>query len=224
MPIRFLVLCLTVCLFMLAACQGQPPTQTVIMITRIVTVEVVVTATPVDAEGLAVDAGPDAPTAIAATPAADATSRPPAFPTTTESAIYIAEQRFENGWMLWLQPVGKIWVLTINDSGEYTWTAYDDDFVEGEIESDEEIVPPEGLFQPIRGFGKLWRENSEVRAALGWALDSERGHTTRYEYQPGGAVNEDNEYERGPGHHLVESLYGDVFRLSEANDTWQIAE
>ena len=211
MPIRFPALCLYGCLLMLTACQTAPPTQTVIMITRIVTVEVIVTATPRSAEGFTIEAGPQTP-------------QPAALPTVTEGAIYVAEQRFENGWMLWLQPVGQIWVIFINDSGEHIWATYDDTFAEGEIESDPQIVPPEDLFQPIRGFGKLWRSNPEVRDALGWALADELGHTTRYEYHPGGAVSENSDYQSGPGYHLVESLYGDIFRLSEADSTWQIDE
>lgn len=211
MPIRFPALCLYGCLLMLTACQTAPPTQTVIMITRIVTVEVVVTATPMEAEGFTIEAGPQTP-------------QPVALPTVTEGEIRVAEQRFENGWMLWLQPVEQIWAIFINDSGEYIWEAYDDTFAEGEIESDPQIVPPEGLFQPIRGFGKLWRSNPEVRAALGWALDDEFGHNTFYKYHPGAAVSENGDYQPGPGYHLVESLYGDTFRLSEADSTWQIDE
>ena len=218
MPIRFLALCLCGCLLMLTACQTAPPTQTVIMITRVVTVEVIVTATPREAEGFTVDAGPPTTQPNAAAP-------PPAvLPTVTEGEISVAEQRFENGWMLWLEPIEQIWVIFINDSGEYIWEAYDDTFAEGEIESDPQIVPPEGLVQPIRGFGKLWRGNPEVRAALGWALDDEFGHNTLYKYHPGGAVSENGDYQPGPGHHLVESLYGDLFRLSEADSTWQIEE
>ncbi len=218
MPIRFLALCLCGCLLMLTACQTAPPTQTVIMITRVVTVEVIVTATPMAAEGFTVDAGPPTTQPNAAAP------QPDVLPTITEGAIYVAEQRFENGWMLWLQPVGQIWVIFIDDSGEYIWETHDDTFAEGEIESDPQIVPPEDLFQPIRGFGKLWRGNPDVRAALGWALEDEFGHNTRYEYHPGGGVSENNVYQPGPGYHLVESLYGDLFRLSEADSTWQIDE
>ena len=229
MLIRTLVLCLFVCPLMLTACQGPPPTQTVIIITEIV--EVVITATPAPSAGLTVDS--IRPTRIAA-PAADAATiaistvtpndspKPDAFPTVTKGAIYVAEQRFEKGWMLWLQPVGQIWILSVSDGSEYIWTTYNDTFVEGEAESDAEVVPPEGLFQPVRGFGKLWRENPEVKATLGWALDTELGHTTRYEYHPGGSLNQNSEYELGPGHHLVESLYGDTFRLNEDTSTWQI--
>ena len=37
------------------------------------------------------------------------------------------------------------------------------------------IAPPEGRYQPIRGFGKVWRENPQVREQLGWAIAPEQG-------------------------------------------------
>ena len=232
MSIRSPVLCLFVCLLILTACQGPSPTQTVIIITEIVTeiVEVVVTATPAASDSFTADSmrptdadAQTAATAVSTVSPANSPSPDP-FPTVTKGTIYVAEQRFERGWMLWLQPVGQIWVLSVSDSSEYIWTTYSDTFVEGEAESDPELDPPEGLFQPVRGFGKLWRENPEVKAKVGWALDDELGHTTRYEYHPGGSISENNEYELGPGHHLVESLYGDTFRLNEGAYTWQIDE
>ena len=34
-------------------------------------------------------------------------------------------------------------------------------------------TPPAGLFEPTLGFGKVWREKPDVRAALGWATAEE---------------------------------------------------
>src|SRR5262245_60288081 len=34
--------------------------------------------------------------------------------------------------------------------------------------------PPAGLYEPIRGFGKLWRSNPQVRNTLGWAAGPEQ--------------------------------------------------
>ena len=152
------------------------------------------------------------------------TPTPDPFPTPVIVPIYLAEQRFEGGWMFWLQPNQQIWLLTVNDDGENIWSVYDDTFVEGDAESDPDIVPPEGMRQPIRGFGKLWRENLEVRTAIGWALEAERGSTTRYEYHHGGDVDAGNQYISAPGYHLVESMYGDIFRLNEPDSSWQIVD
>ena len=53
------------------------------------------------------------------------------------------------------------------------WAQYPDTFVEGDPESDESLVPPPGLSQPIRGFGMIWRNNPRVRERLGWATSPE---------------------------------------------------
>ena len=38
------------------------------------------------------------------------------------------------------------------------------------------LAPPAGLLEPIRGFGKVWRENQAVQDALGWATGIEQGN------------------------------------------------
>ncbi len=213
MSIKSRLFCLFALLGTLTACQGQVVTERVIIVTA--TPDSGVTAT-FEAAKAATEAAPTA------TPTPTPTPNP--FPTPVIGAIYVAEQRFERGWMLWLQPNQQIWLLTVNDSDEHLWSVYDDVFVDGDLESDPEIVAPEGKQQPVRGFGKLWRENLEVRTAIGWALEDELGHTTRYEYHHGGALGADNQYIAGPGYHLVESLYGDTFRFNEIDSTWQIVE
>ena len=75
--------------------------------------------------------------------------------------------------MLWDGASGDIIVLY--EDG--TWRQYEDTFEEGDRESDPALNPPGGGFQPIRGFGKVWRTQGDVRDALGWALEEERGYT-----------------------------------------------
>jgi len=92
-----------------------------------------------------------------------------------------AEQRFERGRMIWMESLtlhdrttgGVIFVFY--DTGQFK--RYDDTWTEGQPESDPTIVPPAGVLQPIRGFGKLWRENADIRTTLGWALSTEVGFT-----------------------------------------------
>ena len=43
-------------------------------------------------------------------------------------------------------------------------------------DADPDIEPPDGLVQPVRGFGWVWRNGSEVRERLGWATEPEKGH------------------------------------------------
>ncbi|MCS7286468.1 MAG: NBR1-Ig-like domain-containing protein [Anaerolineae bacterium] len=97
---------------------------------------------------------------------------------------WAAEQPFEHGFMIWLQevPCGdqmRSEIIVFRNDGRY-WV-YRDTFMEGEPESDPTIVPPPGLYQPIRGFGKLWRTEPFVREALGWATAPEQGFYTLYQ-------------------------------------------
>ena len=203
-----------------AACNGAPPTQIVI----------VVTATPSDTtfDDGTVSANGSSPTPdgdftrepeSSSTPAPTATPDP--FPTPTSNRMQVAEQLFEQGRMFWLQPTKEIWVLLLTEENGGTWTVYKDTFEDGEMEFDPDTTPPEGLYQPERGFGKLWRENPEIREQLGWAITPEFGYVSGYEYHPGGAVNTNGEYIAGPGYHVWYSLYGEAFRFNEIDGTWQ---
>ncbi|RMG84659.1 MAG: hypothetical protein D6712_10905 [Chloroflexi bacterium] len=219
---RLRVLIFLVLALVIAACQGPPPTMYVL----------VVTATPEGGTAVAAsadnsaDTTQEAPTEepeIPTTPTITPTPDP--FPTPVINQVQVAEERFEHGRMIWLRPVDQIWVMLDEDAdGQGVWRIYDDTFEEGEMEFDPELEPPEGLHQPIRGFGKLWRENLEVREALGWALEPEVGYVTRYEYHFGGQVDENNVYTPGPGYHIVENLFGEVYRFDEESGTWEIIE
>lgn len=230
MRIRSFFISLIAVILLVTACQGPPPTQIVLVVTATPDGASEPTTSNNDNDSQseeATDEATEEPTETlepSITPTPTTTPTPDPFPTPVEGQVYVAEQRFEEGWMFWLQPVGQIWVLTINEENQGVWSVYEDTFLEGEAEIDPEIVPPEGMYQPERGFGKLWRENPEVRDAIGWAMEAELGHTTRYEYHAGGTVDDNNEYEPGPGYHLVESLFGDTFRFNEGSFTWQIVE
>lgn len=192
-----------------AACQSQPPTQIV----------VVVTATPADATA---EVAPPEASLTPATPAATpSTATPPPtatadpLPTPVVSQIQVAEQVFEKGRMFWLQPVDQIWVMVVTREGGGDWSVYQDTFEEGQPESDPSLTPEAGFQQPERGFGKLWRENPNVREALGWAITPEFGYVTRYEYH---RIAPD----RADGFHLLTSLYEETFRFNELDSTWQL--
>ncbi len=104
-------------------------------------------------------------------------------PTLTEAA----EQPFEHGRMVWLREQRRAeavigpQVLVFFDDG--ACHQYDDTWVEGEPESDPDLVPPEGYLQPVRGFGKVWREQPEVRSKLGWATAPEQGYEGAWQPQ-----------------------------------------
>ena len=80
-----------------------------------------------------------------------------------------AEQTFERGYMYWRGDRAVIYMLTADG----TWMSFADTWREGEPEPTT-APAPEGKFVPVRGFGKLWRENRTVRDRLGWANAPER--------------------------------------------------
>lgn len=218
---------LTFFLFLLgvaAACQGSTRTEYLMEVTREVTREVtvivVVTATSGDG-GVAQPSPTTTPTeAPTISPTPTATVDP--FPTPIVNQIIVAEQIFENGRMFYLQPNQEIWVM-INgqDHTGGSWSRHSDTWREGMPEFDPDLTPPDGLYQPMRGFGKLWRENETVQNALGWALEPEHGRVANYQYFSGGQVV-GGVYIPGPGYHTIDSYYGGAFVFNEADSTWGI--
>lgn len=115
------------------------------------------------------------------------TPAPALCPSTGPATTQAAEQRFERGRMLWLkelhyrsETVTGV-VLALYDDGR--WARFADTWAEGEPEADPTIAAPAGKLQPIRGFGKVWREHAEVRAGLGWATAPEQGYTATWQPQ-----------------------------------------
>jgi len=90
-----------------------------------------------------------------------------------------AEQPFEGGLMIWLEETDSITVF--HDDGR--WQRFEDTWFEDQPESDPDIAPPPQRFQPIRGFGKVWRERPEVRETLGWAVGVELGFPSIFQQQ-----------------------------------------
>jgi hypothetical protein len=81
-----------------------------------------------------------------------------------------ARQPFEHGWLLWRRDVNLIYGLEPDQS----WFFTGDTWRDGDPSDDPAIIPPNGLYQPVRGFGKVWREESGVRESLGWATAEEQ--------------------------------------------------
>jgi hypothetical protein len=99
-----------------------------------------------------------------------------------------AEQHFQHGTMIWVAETDTIFALYDDDQASPKWEMFTDEWDEGKPDRDPTIFPPAGLFQPIRGFGLIWREHDWVRGRLGWAIDQERAFetimqsTTLYKY------------------------------------------
>ncbi len=114
--------------------------------------------------------------AESASSAASATVCPPvpAEPRITGAAM----QRYEHGYMVWLQDTRTFYVLYGDQFGGNKVETYpDDQWKEGMPETDPNMVPPPGKFQPTRGGGYLWRTNQKVREGLGWGIEPPTGFT-----------------------------------------------
>lgn len=97
-----------------------------------------------------------------------------------------AFQPFEGGIMIWLGQFYQIYVL-FDDQGIPAYSTFANPWEEGMPESDPDIEPPAGRYQPVRGFGLIWRSETDaasyyrVRERLGWATTPERGYTALYQ-------------------------------------------
>jgi hypothetical protein len=84
--------------------------------------------------------------------------------------VDMAVQPFERGLMFWRQDERQIYVLQEDGS----WHAHADTWAEGQPDRDPALVPPKGLYQPVRGFGVVWREELDgPEAPVGWATAPE---------------------------------------------------
>ncbi len=96
--------------------------------------------------------------------------RPPSCPLSSPNATNGVYQTFQNGYMIWVLSQSAIYVF-YNDPVVPRWQVFRDFFQDGMPETSPEFdnAPAPNLWQPRRGFGMLWRNNSLVRDRLGWA-------------------------------------------------------
>ncbi len=86
------------------------------------------------------------------------------------AAVQLAYQPFERGMMVWRADDQRIYALLADG----TWESYDDSFREGDVERDGSIsAPSQLLLQPVRGFGKIWRDDRTLQSRIGWGTDEE---------------------------------------------------
>ena len=98
-------------------------------------------------------------------------------------------QLFEHGAMIWSNQIG--WyqhpvIYVLYDDG--TFQRFEDTYDSVTDSVAGEMTPPAGLYEPILGFGKIWREQPGVREALGWATVKEIHAGGRFQTFAGGAM------------------------------------
>jgi hypothetical protein len=119
-------------------------------------------------------------------------------PSSPAVSTSMAGQPFQHGQMFWRQDNKSIYVLL--ESG--TWRAYEDAYA-GEAEPGGYDPPSPGLVTPVRGFGKVWREQlGGAAAAIGWGTGPEQGFQGLILVCENGLILQD-----GGGHSYL--LYGD---------------
>ena len=132
---------------------------------------------------------------------------PTGCPTANPVMGSLVFQQFERGFMFWLGNERNI--LILHDTGSSVgWGIYPDNFVDGTPIDDPSFVPPNGMLQPIRGFGLLWRSEVTIREQLGWAVALERGYSG---YSQVESLSE-SRYVQGPD--------GIIYVMSGIQGTW----
>lgn len=111
---------------------------------------------------------------------------------------YAAAQRFERGLMIWIEAQDTYYILYdsfITPAGRQSIssTIRSLQILPGPLDltpgaspdNRVEETPPNGLFEPISGFGLIWRREvvgtGDVRARLGWAVEPDYGFDTVYQ-------------------------------------------
>lgn len=106
---------------------------------------------------------------------------PTSCPYAAETSYGVYEH-FEHGLMIWVQSRGTIYIF-YSDNQRPFYELQPDPWELGKPESDPTIEPPDEFYQPVRGFGLLWRNDEDlisnnVRERLGWATEPEQGFDT----------------------------------------------
>lgn len=129
-----------------------------------------------------------------------------------EAALFSdsVEQHFEHGVMIWVAAQDRIYILYDADQFPSRWETYMDVWEVGDPLDDPTIHPPTGLYQPVRGFGLIWREMPDVRSRLGWAIDLETAFTTVYQTTARYKYNET----------YLQALDGGVWHLLPERSNW----
>jgi hypothetical protein len=129
-------------------------------------------------------------------------------PTAAAYATNMVQQSFQKGVMIW-RDTRQIYALSTaaiqqNASVDTLWVLADQ-WNDSLPASDGAFTPPDGLLQPVRGFGYVWRNTQAIRDALGWALAGEQPYQGTWQ-----------DFERG---WMLTGADGRVYAMSPGNPT-----
>jgi putative zinc finger protein len=92
------------------------------------------------------------------------------LPTSSERVIQLGEQAFQSGAMLSRSDLNLVYVLVRSTN---RWTSAPNTFRPGDVLAPVGERPP-GTLEPLRAFGKVWRDQPAVKLELGWPVYEER--------------------------------------------------
>ncbi|NJL93073.1 MAG: hypothetical protein HC915_04775 [Anaerolineae bacterium] len=99
------------------------------------------------------------------------------------TSLTLVGQRFQQGQMLWRDTRQ---IVALAQNRQYWRVA--DTWNEGLPAEDPALTPPEGLLQPVRGFGFVWRADPTFQAVLGWATAPELPFSSTWQEFEGGSL------------------------------------
>jgi hypothetical protein len=105
---------------------------------------------------------------------------------------YAAGQHFERGMMVWIEETDDFYVFYEGEDERgfqtFDWVLDPSGSKKPGASPDNRVgvSPPEGLHEPVSGFGMMWRGEiagirDNVRERLGWATEPEYGYDTAYQ-------------------------------------------
>jgi hypothetical protein len=116
--------------------------------------------------------------------------------------VQLGEQAYQGGAMLLRNDTHQVLVLVRSTS---RWLGFASTWRPGEVLPPAAGRPP-GTWEPLRGFGKVWREQPAVKSQLGWPVFEERNAA--------GAVQS---FDNGT---LIRTAFGVAYALFH-DGTWQ---
>jgi hypothetical protein len=139
-------------------------------------------------------------------------SPPQRCPEDVVAESYAAGQYFERGLMVWVEDSDLFYVFYEGQDqhGRQTFDLASAQQVKPGASQDDRIGqnPPPGLYEPVSGFGLVWRGEVEgidpkVRERIGWATEPEFGFTTATQCEIPAAPGARTCYLRGPRGEII---------------------
>lgn len=102
-------------------------------------------------------------------------------PKAPAAIVWTAGQPFEHGSMIWMEDTDWIYALNYAGGGDPSqgdWVTGGENWRWDQVSfpNGHDLAPPEGLVEPIRGFGNVWYEMlGGENGPLGWGTEEEKG-------------------------------------------------